>query len=259
MSLPGAGGILLIPWVLALGEATPRPAPPAPRPGLRPVLPPDPVFMAEDLLPHLRRLALEKDYREFQVLTPVELDPFVGNAWWFHQHAGAIGVALEAGELSDLGVDELVRHGYLAPGMSSLALKDRPGRRKAGAPLDPARLDNLPGEKDARARPGAFTWSQGPLLKATYQAGLYRLLKAIPAPLWDTLRIGKRGTRAENPGDLSLVWQVDATPVLEMTLRRQPTGALALIYLHYLVWPKQLQRLAEGRRPEPKAIDRDPG
>jgi len=253
-----------LPLVLACVSAasgeeskTGRPNPSQTLPTIRPVLAPQSLKEPIDLLPHLKRLALGKDLRELPILTPTDLSGFYGNTWWFHNHAGQLDVTLTAEEIKVLGVEEVASLGYLAPEVSLHALEKRTQDIEKGIPppiddplakFNPALIDKMPGNKDAAFLQDYETIS-GRLHRNTYGAGLYRLFKAIPPSLWDSLQIQKVNPSSSNPKDTFIVIGIGETPIVELTTRNGPKGSIALIYVHYLIWPSKLRKFAESLSP----------
>ncbi|GEM_PF-2276211 len=236
--------------VSALPAADTRRRPPAPRAkaaSLTPPVPAEPGLAV--LLQHLQRLSVQKDFREFASVTPSDLTGLFGNTWWFHNHSGALGLVLTEEEIRDLGVQEVADLGYLATGVSARSLQEEaggPGALPVYDPLakhDPQMIDKLPPETDP-VHGKDFAVISGPLHRATYQAGLYRLFKAIPAPLWDELQIRQVRPNPQKPAETHFNLAVKEKPIVEMTVRREADGRLALIYIHYLVWPKALADMA---------------
>ena len=203
-----------------------------------------------ELLPHMKYIAVAKDYKDIPVISPQDLSGLYGNAWWFQNHAGTMGLTLTAEEIKDLGVDEVKKLGYLAPGVSMASLQATLDKLQAhqiqAIPadmegLDQAKLDKLPTtDKD---QPKDFAAMTGTLLRPAYNAGLYRLLKGVPVSLWNDVSISKT-LPTKNPEETKLVLAYQGKEIIEMTARQKADKTYGIIYMKYLVWPSALAKQA---------------
>ena len=205
-----------------------------------------------ELLPHMKYIAVRKDYADIPVIAPQDLAGLYGNAWWFHNHAGQMDLTLSADELKGLGADDVKNLGYLAPDVSMASMQlafDKLSAKEINAMpdnmqgVDLAKLDKLPGEKD-KAAAKDYAAISGPLLRATYNAGLYRLLKGVPESLWSQIENMKVTPNPKNSLETGIVLGLAGKPVIEMTVRQKADKSYGIIYVHYLVSPKALAKAA---------------
>ncbi len=206
------------------------------------------------LLPHLKYIAVRKDFADIPVIAPQDLGGLYGNAWWFHNHAGQMDLTLTAEEIKALGADEVVKLGYLAPNVSMAGMQtalDRLQMKEITAlppemdSVDLAKLDKLPGEKD-KLYGKDFPAMSGPLLRPTYNAGIYRLLKGVPVELWNEISIQKATPNKNNSLETQVILAYHETPIIELTARQKADKTYGIIYIHYLVHPKALAKQAKA-------------
>lgn len=210
-----------------------------------------------DLLPNLNRLMVEKDFSVLPLIAYDNLfDPpiFYGNSWWFHNHAGTIGISLTAEEIGILGMTDVARMGYLAPDVSAkeLAVAKRSGDAKTLEELpsrmiglDSTKLDKFP---ESKSDPLGFKAICGtPLERASFNAGIYRLLKGIPDDLWPKMSIIEV---AENKGSLQgldVFIGYNGTWFLQIAIKQQNNGAYGIYYMYYKVHPKTIPSLCKDK------------
>ena len=207
---------------------------------------------AFELLPHLKYIAVRKDLKDIPVIAPDDMTGLYGNAWWFHNHAGQMDLTLTEQEIKDLGVEPVKDLGYLAPGVSmagmQLAMDKLDAKQIQALPVEMstvnlARVDKLPGEND-KVNGKDFVTINGnqALLRATFNAGLYRLLKGVPAELWNSMELLKTTPNPKNSLETGLVLGLEGKPVIELTARQKADKTYAIIYVHYLVQPRVLAK-----------------
>jgi hypothetical protein len=205
-----------------------------------------------ELLPHMKYIAVRKDYKDIPVIAPQDLTNLYGNAWWFQNHAGQMDLTLTDEEIKALGVEEVKNLGYIAPGVSmasfqtamdKLTMKELPALPPEMAGLDGGKLDKLPGEKD-KAYGKDYPAMNGPLLRPTFNAGIYRLLKGIPAAVWNEVSIMKTTPNAKNDKETALVLGYQGKPILEMTARQKTDKTYGIVYIHYLLQPRAIAKMA---------------
>lgn len=201
-----------------------------------------------EILPHLKYIAVKKDFNDVKVIAPDDLNGLYGNAWWFHNHAGQMDVNLSADEIKGLGAEEVRNLGYIAPDVSMTSLQM--AMDKLSAKQIPALPDNMQGidlEKlDKLPKSGKdFEALNGPLLRATYDAGIYRLLKGVPASMWNEVSVLKtQPTKSPNEAQVILGYQ--GTAIIETTVRQKADKSYGIIYIHYLVHPRALAKSAQA-------------
>lgn len=205
-----------------------------------------------ELLPHMKYIAVRKDYKDIPVIAPADLNGLYGNAWWFHNHAGQIDLTLTDEEIKGVGAEEVAKLGYIAPNASMNAMQqamDKLQAREINAlpdayqGVDLGKLDKLPDEKNKQYGKD-YPALNGPLLRPAYNAGLLRLLKGVPAELWNEVSILKTTPNPKNNLETSLVLGYQGTPILELTARQKADKTYGIIYMHYMVQPKVLIKAA---------------
>lgn len=205
-----------------------------------------------ELLPHMKYIAVRKDYKDIPVIAPADLNGLYGNAWWFHNHAGQIDLTLTDDEIKGVGAEEVAKLGYIAPNASMSAMQlamDKLQAREINAlpdayqGVDLTKLDKLPDQNNKQFAKDYPTLS-GPLLRPAYNAGLLRLLKGIPAEMWNEVAILKTSPIPNRPQETSLVLGYHGTPILELTARQKADKTYGIIYMHYMVQPKVLAKAA---------------
>ncbi len=201
-----------------------------------------------ELLAHFKYIAVRKDFADIPVIAPQDLAGLYGNAWWFHNHAGQMDLTLTDEEIKGLGVEEAKNLGYLAAGVSmagmqqamdKLSAKQIPALPDAMRGVDLLKVDKMPGEKD---NPKAFATMNGPLLRPMYNAGIYRLLKGVPAELWNEVALMKATPNPKNSLETALILGFQGKPIIEMTARQKADKTYGIIYIHYLVQPRALAK-----------------
>jgi len=211
---------------------------------------------AFELLPHLKYIAVMKDYKDIPVIAPQDLSGLYGNAWWFQNHAGQMDLTLTADEIKGLGADDLKNLGYIAPDVSMTSMQAALDKLQAhqiqAIPdamqgVDLAKLDKLPTtEKES---PKDFAALNGPLLREAYNAGLYRLLKGVPTQLWSDVSISKTLPNPKNAGETKIILAYQGTEIIEMTARQKADKTYGIVYIHYLVQPRTLAKAAAAAAP----------
>lgn len=207
---------------------------------------------AFELLPHLKYIGVKKDFADLPVIAPQDLTGLYGNVWWFHNHAGQVDLTLTADEIKGLGIQKASDLGYIAPNVSMTALQgalDKLSAKQIQAipdemqGWDVEKLDKLPGEKD-KVNGKDFPTLNGELLRPLYNAGLYRLIKGVPAELWNEVAVQKTVPNPKNSLETQVILQYQGTPILELTARQKSDKTYGIIYIHYLVQPKTLAKAA---------------
>jgi len=76
-----------------------------------------------------------------------------------------------------------------------------------------------------------------------FNAGIYRLLKGVPAEMWNEVSIGKTQP-TKNPAETKIILAYQGTEIIEMTARQKADKTYGIIYIHYLVHPRTLLKAA---------------
>ena len=152
----------------------------------------------QDILQHLRYLAITKDYKHIILMAPVSADVVFPSAWWFHSQAASLGLQLTPQEMQDLGVTDL---------------KDK--------------LDNLPripvpgyDIQDAR--------------KAFY-AGIYRLVKGFSVDEWNKMYVIGVAANVSSPNVVDVTLGFDSQAKLVVSCVKTQEGTYGVANIQYKV------------------------
>lgn len=207
-----------------------------------------------EILPHLKYIAVRKDYKDIPVIAPQDLAGLYGNAWWFNNHAGQMNLTLSDADIKGLGAEEVKNLGYLAPDVSMASLQqalDKLSTKELQAlpdnmqGLDIAKLDKLPSQTD-KVNGKDFAVMNGALLRPTFNAGIYRLLKGVPDVLWSQVELMKSTPDPKNSLETGLVLGFQGTPIMKLTARQKADKTYGIIYIQYLVQPATLAKAAKA-------------
>ena len=207
-----------------------------------------------EILAHLKYLAVRKDFKDLPVIAPSDLTGLYGNAFWFHDHAGTMGLSLTAEEIAGLGVGAAKDLGYLAPGVSCKDLQD--GKDKVDAKMIPAlpadmvgldlmKLDKLPNNasKDKKIVQDYTKLSDPATLRAVFNAGIYRLTKGIPADMWPDINVMEVKQNAGNTKAKDVYLGYKGESIMQVAVLPKADGNLGIIYIYYKVHPKKIAKL----------------
>ncbi len=165
-----------------------------------PVAPPLAAKEPADILAHLKYLASSKDIKHLVVIAPLTPDIVFPSAWWFHSQARNLGITLTPEELTQLGVAQW---------------KDK--------------LDNLPRSGDEL--PG-YGIEQA---RATFNAGLYRLVKGFSADEWNKMYVMEV---RQNPGNVKVMDVTigfDAQPKIVVSCIKRTEDSWGVANMQYKV------------------------
>lgn len=178
---------------------------------------------------NLQYIGARKDFKNIALIAPVAPDVVFQSGSWFHFHAGQMGIALDEKELQDLNMVEFLNKGYI----STQPLKMFPSTElkiDQFPPPDPKSPKYDPTYDIAKAR-------------VVYTAGVYRLLKAIPAEMWPELVVMENKPDPSNVKLRQLVIGYKATPIMNVAVFQKDDGKWAVVYILYKQWPEQLKKL----------------
>ena len=206
-----------------------------------------------EILAHLKYVAVRKDYKDLPVIAPSDMTGLYGNAWWFHSHAGTVGLSLTAEEIQALGVGVVKDLGYLAPGVSCKELQDAKDKVETGelpalpaamTGLDLIKLDKIPGnEKKDKALLQDYAKISDPVtLRALFNAGIYRLLKGIPTDMWADVNVIEVKPQAGNPKAKDVFLGYKGETILQVTVQAKPDGNQGIIYMYYKMHPRTIAK-----------------
>jgi hypothetical protein len=207
-----------------------------------------------EILNHLKYLAVRKDYKDLPVIAPSDLTGLYGNAFWFHDHAGTMGLSLTAEEIQALGVGAVKDLGYLAPGVSCKDLQDNKDKVEAGVMpalpasmvgLDLIKLDKLPNNasKDKAVVQDYTKISDPTILRAVFNAGIYRLMKGIPADMWPEINVMEVKQNAGNTKAKDVYLGYKGETLMQVAVQPNADGNLGIIYIYFKVHPKKIAKM----------------
>jgi len=194
-----------------------------------PSTPPLAPAEAHQVLRNLQYIGARKDFKNIALIAPVAPDVVFQSGSWFHFHAGKMGIALDEKELQDLGMIEFLNKGYI----STQPLKMFPDtelKLDQFPPPDPKSPKYDPSYDITKAR-------------VVYNAGVYRLMKAIPMEMWPELVVMENKPDPSNVKLRQLVIGYKSTPVMNIAVFQKDDGKWALVYVLFKQWPEQLKKL----------------
>lgn len=206
-----------------------------------------------EVLKHLQYVAVRKDLKHLPVIAPVDPDVVYPSSWWFNKHAGEMGISLTDQEITDLGVADLKAMGYLAPGVSHKDLQD--GIDKVGAKilpklppemekLDLNKLDLMPNDKLPNGKPNPdFETVKSKYARAALNAGLYRLLKAVPEGMWPDVNVMEVKPDATNKKIQGVFLGYKGTTIIQLGLIQNKDMNYGVSYVYFKVMPRKLQAM----------------
>jgi hypothetical protein len=195
-----------------------------------PSTPPLAPTEAHLVLKNLQYIAVRKDNKHISLVAPVTPDVVFGSGWWFHQHAGKMGIALDEKEIVEFGLVDLLNKGYI----STQPLKMMPN--------DP-KLDNFP-PPDPKAPNYDPTYDITQARKV-YNAGLYRLMKGVPSDMWADMVVMETKSDPANTKLRQLVFGYAGTPVMNVAALQKDDGKWVVTYIQFKAWPEQLAKMVK--------------
>ncbi|MBP1626532.1 MAG: hypothetical protein H6Q00_1007 [Holophagaceae bacterium] len=222
-----------------------------------PATAPAPVKEPYQVLKHLQYIGVRKDLKAVSAIIPADLDKFYGNICWMHQHAGAAGASLSAQEIQAFGLEDLQKQAYLTPDVSSKDLKALMDKIQSGQggeipasmqSCNPDRLDQLPQEKFPDGKPNPDYAVVKAKSSAVMQAGLYRLIKGVPASLWPQVVMGEAKAVPTNPGWQSVTLKAGDKEIILLTLAQKGDGTYGILYWQYKVGLGSLRKMAPEQK-----------
>ena len=207
-----------------------------------------------EILPHLKYVAVRKDFKDLPVIAPSDMTGLYGNAFWFHDHAGFMTLSLTAEEIQGLGVTDLKNLGYLAPGVSAKELQEAKEKVAAGTlaklppemeGLDVAKLDKLPNNvsKDKNVAKD-YAAVSGAMLRSVFNAGIYRLMKGVPAGMWnDIVVLDVKKQNLPNSKDQDVILGYKGKPIMQVAVRPKADGDYGIIFIYFKVASRTLAKM----------------
>jgi hypothetical protein len=192
------------------------------------------------VMDHLRYAMIRKDFKHLEVFCPDDKNLLLGTATMYHRDSGYYGFHLTADEINTLGVQNLLKAGYISDKWSSKDLKDaHEGKRDPVAGMElanEAKLDMpiLPAAMNKKMRDALLEEIKKEIEKnptAAYTAGLYRILKTVPEEGW-LLFNALIGTNP-NPGYADVLLKLDDQLIVTMTIGKKEDGSSWIANFQY--------------------------
>jgi hypothetical protein len=195
-----------------------------------PTTPPLAPTEAHQVLKNLQYIAVRKDNKQIALLAPVAPEIVYTQGWWFHQHAGKMGIALDEKELVEFGLVDMLNKGYI----STQPLKMNPSDPKLDnfPPLDPKAPNHDPSYDISQAR-------------KVFNAGLYRLMKGIPTEMWADMVVMETKPDPDNTKLRQLVFGYQGTPILNVAVQEKEDKKWVVIFVKFKLWPEQLTKMVK--------------
>lgn len=222
-----------------------------------PTAAPEPIKEPFQVLKHLQYIGVRKDVKDLATVIPVDLDKYYGNVCWLHQHAGAAGTSLTAQEIQGFGLESMQAKGYLAAEVSSKELKAVMEKIQSGQGgeipanmqgCSPEILDLLPQEKLPNGKPNPDFAEAKAKASGLMQAGLYRLIKGVPAEVWPDVTMGDVKPVPNNPDWQAVTLRAADKEIIILTLAKKADGTYGILYWQYKVGLGGLRKLAEAKK-----------
>ena len=180
-----------------------------------PTTPPEAAKEPADILYHLQYLAVRKDYKHAALIAPITPDVVFPSAMQMHKAAKQLGLTLTPEELKGLGIENLA-----------------------------TMIDELPGGPDPVGHPD-YTIKEARL---AFNAGIYRLTKALTAKSWGRMRhMGITDNNAARQfGSQTVVKDMalgfDGQKILTVSCIKKSDGNWGISFLRYEIQPKTLKQ-----------------
>lgn len=196
-----------------------------------PTTPPLAPAEAHMILKNFQYIAVRRDNKHISLIAPVTPDVVFGSGWWFHQHAGKMGIALDEKEIVDFDLMEFLNKGYI----STQPLKMMP---------DDPKLDNFP-PPDPKAPNYDATYDIAKARKV-YNAGLYRLMKGVPPEMWADMVVMETKLDPANTKLRQLVFGYQGTAIMNVAALQKDDGKWVVTYVQFKQWPEQLKKMVKA-------------
>lgn len=145
-----------------------------------PNVPPTAAQTPAAILPHLQYLAAWKNYKHLILIAPISPDVVFPSAWWFHNHAKQLNIALTPEELQVLGITKLASR-----------LDDLPRAPEEGYGIEDARM--------------------------AFNAGIYRLIKGFPVKIWSAMKVSKVSMNPGNNKVMDVMLSYNNQPMIQVS------------------------------------------
>jgi hypothetical protein len=218
----------------------------------------------QDVLEHLQYAMVRNDPKHLEVFAPQ--DKMNATTQWFYSHSGDLGLALTTEEINTLGLQDLVKNGYLSDRWTRREfLKIRKevdeGKRKDFEPgmerINDQKLDMPlnPGypigtdKKTADARKKLYDTldkQRNEVLDANpklyYATGLYRLLKCVPPNGWPVVTASVHNNKARS--DMKdILLSVYGDEIAALAVGKKSDGTMFISYVRFGKYPEAIAKL----------------
>ncbi len=165
-----------------------------------PSSPPLAASEPDQILLHLKYLAVRRDLRHIVVIAPISPDVVFPSSWWFHKHATDLKIDLSPEEMQSLAITELQ-----------------------------ARLPNLP-----RSEEKGYGIEEA---RKAFNAGLYRLLKGIPQEAWNDVRVSEVKMNGSNTRVMDVFLAYNGKQIMQVSCLKKADGYYGVSFIRYLQVP----------------------
>jgi len=169
-----------------------------------PTTPPLAPTEPHQILQHLKYLAVRKDLKHIVVIAPTSPEIVFPSAWWFHKQATDLKIELTPEDLQALGIEKL---------------KDR--------------LPELP-----RSEMPDYGISDARL---AFNAGMYRLVKAIPEQAWAEMAVMEIKPNPSDPRVKDVLLGLHGKPILKVSCVKKSETNYGVSLIQYQIRPSSLK------------------
>jgi hypothetical protein len=233
-----------------------------------PTVAPEVAKTPDAVLGHIQYAMVRQDPKHLEIFIPENKSLANGGTQWFHDHAGELRLLLTAEEIETLGVQDLLKKGYISDKFTRGEVKaifdelDSGKRKESDIPtglgsVNQTRLD-MPmvsglDKKTAEMLQKDLLETLETNPKAIFAAGLYRVFKAIPVEAWPYIA----ATAHPNAVDKTrhdLVLRVDDRVQVEglkdedrklatVVVGPNPDGTMYISYVQFHKYPRFISRV----------------
>lgn len=165
-----------------------------------PQTPPLAASEPNQILLHLKYLAVKKDFRHIVLIAPISPDVVFPSAWWFHKHASDLKIDLSPEEVQALNI---------APLQAMLPSLPRSEEKNYG--IDQARL--------------------------AFNAGIYRVLKGVPEDEWNDVVVSEVKMNPSNTRVTDLYLAYKGKQFMQVSCLKKTDGHYGVSFIRYLAVP----------------------
>lgn len=169
-----------------------------------PTTPPLAPNEPHQILQHLKYLAVRKDIKHLVIIAPTSPEIVFPSAWWFHKQATDLKIDLTDEELRALGIEKL---------------KDR--------------LPELP-----RLESPEYGIAEARL---AFNAGMYRLVKAIPDQAWAEMAVMEIKPNPSDPRVKDVLLGLHGKPIMKVSCVKKSETTYGVSLIQYQIYPSALK------------------